>query len=184
MQLCDRDTAQLVVVDVQSRLAAAMAEDDRQRVLRNSAILVQAAGLLHIPLTVSEQYPQGLGPTEEVLAWHLPAGLEVVEKQCFACTGAERFRKTLTDHHRPQVVLTGMESHVCILQTALTLLAEGYAVFVAEDGICARHRHHHENAIARLRQAGVVVSNTESIVFEWLRDARHEHFKTLSALVK
>ncbi len=77
-----------------------------------------------------------------------------------------------------------MEAHVCILQTALQLQAQGQTVFVVEDAVCARQPANTANALARLRQAGVIVTNTESVIFEWLRDARHEHFKTLSALLR
>jgi nicotinamidase-related amidase len=107
-----------------------------------------------------------------------------LEKSCFACTGEAAFREALAASGRRQVVLAGMESHVCVLQTAMELLADGYAVFVAEDAACSRREANHRNAMARLAQAGAVVSNTESIVFEWLRDARHERFKQVSALVK
>lgn len=182
--LCDAAAGQLVVVDIQRRLAAAMADEDRARVMRNAAILIQAAGLLNVPLIASEQYPKGLGPTEEDVAWHFPEDLAVVEKTCFACTGDAEFRNSLTANNRRQVVLTGMETHVCVLQTALGLRADGYAVFVVEDGVCSRQESNHRNALERLRDAGVVITNSESVLFEWLRDASHEHFKQISALIK
>ncbi len=182
--LCDVTASQLVVVDIQTQLAGAMQADDRIRVIRNAGILVQAAGLLSVPLIASEQYPKGLGPTEEEVAWHFPETLEAVEKSCFACTGEPAFREALTRHGRPQVVLAGMETHVCVLQTAMELQADGYAVFVAEDAVCSRKESHHRNALERLRAAGVVVSNIESVLFEWVRDARHEQFKAISALIK
>lgn len=182
--LCDAAVGQLVVVDIQRRLAAAMADDDRARVIRNAAILIQAAGLLNVPLIASEQYPKGLGPTEEDVAWHFPEDLSVVEKTCFACTGEAHFRDSLTANNRRQVVLTGMETHVCVLQTALGLRADGYGVFVVEDGVCSRQESNHRNALERMREAGVVITNTESVLFEWLHDASHEHFKKIIALIK
>lgn len=182
--LCDTARSQLLVVDVQTRLAAAMAAEDRDRVIHNAGVLIQAAGLLGIPLIASEQYPKGLGPTEESVAWHFPDSLAAIEKTCFACTGEPRFLDALAANDRRQVVIAGMEAHVCVLQTALELQADGYAVFVVEDAVCSRSTMNHRNALERLRAAGVVVTNTESVVFEWLRDARHEHFKQISGLVK
>lgn len=182
--LCEADSGQLVVIDIQRRLSAAMADEDRARVIRNAAILIQAAGLLNVPLIASEQYPKGLGPTEEGVAWHFPKDLGVVEKTCFACTRNAQFRDTLSANNRKQVVLTGMETHVCVLQTALGLRADGYVVFVVEDGVCSRKETNHLNALGRMREAGVVITNTESVLFEWLRDASHEHFKKISSLIK
>jgi hypothetical protein len=182
--LCHAATGQLVIVDIQTRLAAAMAQEARSRVLRNAAILARAAGLLQLPLLVSEQYPKGLGPTEEAVARHFPENRTVIEKSCFACTDNQRFRDALQANDRPQVVLAGMEAHVCVLQSALGLRDRGYAVFVVEDAVCSRNEINQRNAMARLRAAGVVITNTESVLFEWLRDASHEHFRQISSLIK
>lgn len=182
--LCDAALSQLVVVDIQGRLAGVMAGEDRERVIRNAGILLQAAERLAIPQIATEQYPRGLGPTEEAVAAHFTDSLSRVEKTCFACSGEAVFREALAANERRQVILCGMESHVCVLQTALELVAAGYAVFVVEDAVCSRSMANHRNALERMRGAGVVISNTESVLFEWLRDARHEHFKQLSALIK
>ncbi len=182
--LCSAADSRLVLIDVQTRLASAMRPEDRERVIKNGGVLLQGASRLGIPIVVTEQYPKGLGPTEAELAGGLDPGTAVVEKSCFACGGAEQFREVLAEEHRPQVVLAGMESHVCVLQTALSLLVEGYTVFVIKDACCSRAPANHHNAMSRLRRAGVIVTNTESVVFEWLRDAAHPHFKTLSALIK
>lgn len=182
--LCDIAHSQLVVVDIQTRLAAAMAEADRQRVIRNAAILTQAAGLLEIPTIASEQYAKGLGPTEEAVAWHFPKDFTAVDKTCFSCCGHEPFLSALAANRRQQVVLTGMESHVCVLQTAIELQSDGYQVFVVSDAVCARSPENHRNALRRMAGVGVVVTNTESVLFEWLRDARHPRFKDISALIK
>ena len=183
-ELCSAAECQLVVVDIQARLASAMAPADRQRVIKQSGILLCAAELLAVPVVATEQYPRGLGPTEEGVKGALPRGAPILEKTCFACGGAPGFSDTLSANARPQVVLAGMETHICVTQTALDLLRRGYRVFVAADACCARNAENHRNALARLREAGVVVSNTESVVFEWLRDAAHEHFKAISALLK
>jgi nicotinamidase-related amidase len=182
--LCDATSSQLVVIDIQDRLAAVMSDSDRGRVIRNTVVLLQAADLLPVATVVSEQYPRGLGSTSAVVAERIPADSPVVEKTCFACSANEGFSTILKHSERKQVILTGMETHVCVLQTAMELLAQEYQVFVVEDAVCSRSEINHRNALERMRAAGVVVTNTESVLFEWLRDARHEHFKAISALIK
>ncbi|HKJ08245.1 MAG TPA: hydrolase [Gammaproteobacteria bacterium] len=182
--LTHADTAQLVVIDVQQRLAGAMGSEDRARVLRNAAILLQTAGTLQVPVIATQQYPKGLGPTEPDVADHLPAQAVRLDKTVFSCCRADGFNAAVSATGRSQVVLAGMETHVCVLQTALELHAQGHQVFVVEDACCSRDPANASNAARRLRHAGVIVTNTESVVFEWLGDARHEAFKALSALVR
>jgi nicotinamidase-related amidase len=174
----------LVVIDVQERLAAAMDPHTRQAVLKNARILLHAAGCLGIPVLTTEQYPMGLGPTEAELLKMLPTGTPRLEKTCFSCACTESFSSALKATGRSQIVLAGMEAHVCVLQSALELRAAGRDVFVVEDACCSRKAEHHANAMHRLRSAQVVVTNTESVVFEWLRDARNDHFKAVSALLR
>lgn len=173
----------LLVVDVQERLTAAMAEDARSLVFRSIGILARTAELLEIPTFLTEQYPKGLGPTDQSALCHL-GGARRFEKTSFSCCGAPEFPDELLATGRRQVVIAGMETHVCVLQTALDLRSAGFEVFVAEDGVCSRDPRNRQNALERLRHSGVTVTNTESVVFEWMRDARHEHFKAISALVR
>ncbi len=181
--MCQGEHSILLVVDVQSRLTAAMKEDDRARVFRTVEILAKAAELLGIPTFLTEQYPKGLGPTEPSVFSHLTAARRF-EKTSFSCCGAQKFPDELLATGRRQIVMAGMEAHVCVLQTALDLRSAGFDVFVAEDGVCSRDPRNRLNALERLRGAGVVIANAESVVFEWMRDARHEHFKAISALVR
>ncbi|MBI5041035.1 MAG: hydrolase [Gammaproteobacteria bacterium] len=182
--LCRHETSALLIIDVQTRLAAAMPASERERVLRNSGILIEAAKALDIPIMHTEQYPRGLGPTEAELAERLAGRVRRLEKTVFSCCGAEGFDAAVCAEGRTQWILCGMEAHVCVLQTALELHARGLEVFVVEDGVCSRTGANHANALGRLRQAGIVVSNTESVLFEWLRDASHPQFKALSALIR
>ncbi|HSJ49233.1 MAG TPA: hydrolase [Gammaproteobacteria bacterium] len=181
--LCDRDHSLLLMVDLQEKLLSAMEADERVQVLGTAKRLLRAATELDVPMVATEQYPKGLGATVPELKALLPAAARGFEKTCFSCCGADGFPQALPAD-RPQVVLFGIEAHVCILQTALDLQARGRQVFVVEDGTCSRHPGHKANALARLRQAGVTVTNSESVLFEWLRDARHESFKAVSALLK
>ena len=182
--LCNADNSCLVVIDIQTRLTSAMPIKVLARLKRNINILLQGAETLSIPVLTTEQYPQGLGPTEPEIVDLLPDDTLKFEKTCFSCTGAEKFLEKLKETGRKQVILVGIEAHVCVLQTAILLTAEGYQVFVAADGICSRHRENYEASLKRMSRANVVICNSESVIFEWLRDARHEHFKELSRLVQ
>ena len=181
--MCLGEHSILLVVDVQSRLTVAMREDDRARVFRTIGILAQAAELLGVPTFLTEQYSKGLGPTEPSVSCHLTAARRF-EKTSFSCCGAQKFPDELLATGRRQVVIAGMEAHVCVLQTALDLRSAGFEVFVAEDGVCSRDPRNRHNALERLRRSGVIITNAESVVFEWMRDSRHEHFKAVSALVR
>jgi nicotinamidase-related amidase len=164
----------LVIIDIQERLAAIM--PSRDAVVRAAGILLEAADRLSIPVYVTEQYPRGLGATMPELLAKLPNGAPRIEKTSFsACAELPLTRR--------QVVLAGMEAHVCVLQTALELAAAGQEVFVVEDAICSRAEANCRNALARLHASGIVLTNTESVIFEWLRDAAHEQFRALSKLI-
>ena len=182
--LCRAETSQLVVIDIQDRLASVMPEKIIERVINNTNILLQAAELMGVAVIRSEQYPQGLGNTRKEIQQQLADKTICIEKTCFACSGSSDFTSRLSKQRRPQIILTGIETHICVLQTAIQLVEEGFQVYIVEDAVCSRSKHNNKNALARLRDAGVIITNTESVVFEWLRDARHEHFKAIAKLVK
>lgn len=182
--LCHAARSQLLIVDMQDRLAAAMEADARASSLHAAGILAHAAGQLDIPVTVSEQYPSGLGSTADILRDQLAGNARVLPKTAFSCCGDTAILDTLKGAHRQQVVVCGMETHVCVLQTALDLLWAGFQPFVVEDAVCSRNPANKANGLHRLRQAGVIVTNCESVLFEWLRDARHSRFKGLTELIK
>jgi nicotinamidase-related amidase len=179
--LCSREANQLVVVDVQEKLAGAMMPDALAGLVRNASILLQAAQLLALPTFHNEQYPKGLGATlPDLQHWLVEPA---IEKTCFSCTDEPAFVARL-HRDRPQIVLAGMEAHICILQTALQLQASGKQVFVVEDAVLSRSATNKHNALARLRQAGVIIASTESVVFEWLRIAQGDAFKQISKLIR
>ena len=182
--LCHGRDSVLVAIDIQGRLASAMPAADLDPFLQSTSVLLRAAVYLDIPILATEQYPQGLGETLPEIRQHYPASASCVAKTGFSCCAADGFTASMQRLDRNQVILTGMETHVCVLQTALELKQSGYQVFVAQDGVCARSRQRTENALARLRQAGIIVTHSESVLFEWLRDARHPQFKAVSKLVK
>lgn len=182
--LCRAERCVLAVVDMQTRLAQAMVPEEFEEVLRNTRSLLISALRLSIPVLVTQQYPKGLGNLHPDLNGVLPAAARIIDKTQFSCCGAPGYREALSATGRRQVVVVGMEAHVCVLQTAAALRDEGYEVFVVEDAVCSRSRTKRDNALARLRHAGIAVSNVESVLFEWLRDAGHEHFKELSKLIR
>ena len=182
MPLCQAAFAQLLIIDAQERLAAAMPEDVLER---NINRLITAAKILQVPIISTEQYPQGLGKTIESVREHLPEDAAPTEKTCFSCCTASGFERALTEQpKRKQVVLVGMEAHICIIQTASGLQRWGYQVFVAADAICSRHADKSQNALERMRHSGVQVSNTESVAFEWLSDSQHAQFREVSRLFR
>ncbi|MCF8004977.1 MAG: isochorismatase family protein [Chromatiaceae bacterium] len=185
MPLCQAAFAQLLIIDAQERLAAAMPEDLLERTVTNINRLISAAKILEIPIISTEQNPQGLGKTITAVREQMPETAMPTEKTCFSCCTAPGFERALTEQpQRKQVVLVGMEAHICILQTASGLQRWGYQVFIAADAICSRHPGKAENALARMRHSGIQVSNTESVAFEWLSDSQHQQFRAVSRLFK
>lgn len=174
--------SQLAIIDVQERLATVMPTDAMQQLIRNCGILMQAAVMLEIPVIVTEQYPKGLGHTLPELAALVP-NIQPIEKTAFSCAAEAKFCRQLTSDHS-QLVLCGMEAHICVVQTALDLIAAGKQVFVVEDAVISRNPANKANALARLREAGCVITNTESVVFEWLGVAEGDVFKTISKLIR
>ena len=180
--LAKANLSQLVIIDVQSKLASTMVPVAMQAMLKNCIMLVTAAKLLEVPVLMTEQYAKGLGHSVPELLSALP-NIKAVDKLNFSCMGEAKFSRQLT-RDRSQIVLVGMEAHICILQTALDMLEAGKQVFVVEDAIVSRNPAHKANAIARMRNAGCIITNTESMVFEWLGKAEGENFKAISQLIR
>lgn len=185
MPLCQSQFSQLLIIDAQERLAAAMDRQLRSTVEANINRLIKAAGILDIPVIATEHNPAGLGKTIGGIREHLPETVVATEKTCFSCCTAAGFERALTAApQRKQVVLVGMEAHICIMQTASGLQRWGYQVFVAADAVCSRHMHHRDNALERMRHCGIHVTNAESVAFEWLGDSNHERFRPVWQLFK
>jgi len=170
----------LLVIDVQERLLAQI--PDAHGLVRDVGFLIDVAQLLGIPVRATEQYPRGLGPTAEELARRLAADRPA--KTAFSACGAPGVMNELRAAGRPSVVLAGMESHVCVLQTALDLLTAEFHVFLPVDAVSSRFRIDHEAALRRLELAGAILTTTETTAFEWLGGAEHPQFKAISNLIK
>ena len=177
----DQRLSQLVVIDVQDKLVDVMPKAEIKKVIEASCVLIEAAKILEVPCFYTEQYPKGLGSTVKKLKSLFTA--PSIEKKAFSCLDEPRFKSHLVKS-RSQIILCGLETHICILQTALALKASGKEVFVVEDATLSRSSLHHQNAIYRLRSEGVVITNVESVIFEWLRVAEGDHFKAIAKLIK
>lgn len=180
----DRGRTALVVIDVQERLFPAMDADHREEVMRNIKVLIAAARRLNLGTLVTEQYPKGLGHTLQEIKDALPAGAQPVEKVAFSCLGADAFRSRLVATGARQLLLAGIEAHVCVLMSALDLLAEGYAVHIVADAVTSRTQANWRLAMAQLRQAGAVVTTTETVLFQLLRKADTDDFRELARLIR
>ena len=173
----------LLVIDVQERLSTAMEQGELHRVVKNSGILLESAQALTVPVVVTEQYVKGLGPTLEVLKEKME-GATFFEKISFSCCGNEDFMSQLRKSGRRQVVVCGMETHVCVLQTVLDLLQEGFVVHIVKDAVMSRSSANRDTAIEAMVLAGAVPTSTESVAFQWLKVAGTDVFKQVSKLVK
>ncbi len=182
-RLSNAAQSQLLIIDVQQKLIPSIPAEVINLVIKNINAMQEMALLLKIPSLITEQYPKGLGSTSKAILEKYQPNSAITEKTSFSCCHATDF-STNINHTRQQLILVGMESHVCVLQTALALISQQKTVFVVEDAICSRFKKHHRNALARMSNEGVIITNSESVMFEWLRDANHPHFKTASKLIR
>ena len=177
-ELMRAEDTTLLVVDVQEKLMPHIAK--QEKVIANIARLLDAAKLASIPLFATEQYPKGLGPTVSDLADRLTTSFD---KLTFSCLGHEAVQTHLAQLSRPKVLLCGVETHVCIQQTAFDLMAEGYQVYLPVDAVSSRHEDDHLVAIRRMESHGVVITTVEACLFEWCERAGTDLFKEVRKLV-
>ena len=171
----------LVVVDVQGKLAQLM--HDRQALFKNIQILIKAAQILNIPVLWCQQCPDALGPTVPEIA-QLLAESEPINKAAFSCCGVEQFNARLNGLARNQVLLCGIETHVCIYQTATDLLRKGFNVNVIADAVSSRTSQNKQIAINKMNAERINISCTEMVLFELLKTAEHPQFKQIAKLIK
>lgn len=198
LSLCEADNAVLLVIDLQGKIFSMAFNHQRLRTMAGKVMLL--ADLFAVPVILTEQYPRGLGATAPELRAifdSLETEKHVVEKEAFGCCGEPGFNERLTrvsesvqkrrggDRARPlDIIIAGIETQVCVQQTVLELLAQGYRVIVLQDCTGSRVEEYHHIALARFRQCGAIISNLESLAFEWARTKNHPCFKRMSALIK
>lgn len=180
-KILEKEKAVLVVVDIQEAFRGAIS--DFPLITAKTSIAVRGFLALNLPIIVTEQYPKGLGRTAEEILFALPDEFEVVEKTAFSSCGASSFIETLRETGATQVVLCGLETHICVNQTAHDLLNEGFEVHLLTDAVASRFKEDKEAGLRKMQMNGVVPSSVEMALFELLRDAKHEKFKEVQALI-
>ncbi|MEZ5425908.1 MAG: isochorismatase family protein [Pyrinomonadaceae bacterium] len=180
--ILDKEKAILVVVDVQEAFRHPI--NDFAQLVEKVNLAVRGFQILGLPVIVTEQYPKGLGRTAEEILLSLPDDFEFVEKTAFSSCGATAFTEKLRAAAASQVVLCGLETHVCVNQTAHDLLQEGFQVHLLTDAVSSRFTSDKETGIAKMRSSGVVQSSVEMALFELMRDAKHSQFKEIQNLIK
>ncbi|HEX9020704.1 MAG TPA: hydrolase [Nitrospirota bacterium] len=177
----DRNDAALLVIDIQERLAVVM--KDRERVVRNCLHLIGLAKMIRLPVVVTEQYPKGLGRIVPELQSMIP-DYRPIEKTAFNCCGEPAFVSELKRLGRKKIIITGMETHVCVLQTTAGLLQDGFVTHVVEDAVCSRTEENRKIGIEFMRDAGAVITGTETVLFQLLKVAGTEEFRKISQRIK
>ena len=171
----------LVVVDVQGKLAQLMFE--KEKLFSNIAVLIKSAKILDIPIPWCQQVPKALGETVDEIKEFL-TGNEPIDKSAFSCCGDEVFRQKLKQAGKKQIIICGIETHVCIYQTAMNLLDKEFEVTLVTDAVSSRTAENKALAIEKLNAEGVSLSSTEMALFELLKDAKHPNFKEIAKLIK
>lgn len=156
---------------------------DAELLLHNTGILIEGLKILNVPMIVTQQYTKGLGMSDASI-YHHTGTTEYMDKRTFSCWGDDAIRQKIQDSGRHQMILCGIETHICVLQTALDLLRAGYEVILVEDCVSSRKLSDKETALRRIVQEGAVITSYESLLFELMETSLHPHFKEISELIK
>ena len=175
-----KEESLLLIIDIQEKLAPAMKYS--KEVIQNTSVLVSAAHEMNMPIIVTEQYPKGLGQTVPEIDDHLKDALKFEKIKFSACM--EEVITALELKKRKKIIITGMETHVCVFQTTRDLIGLGYDVFVISDGVSSRTEKNHKNGLDLIRDMGGVVINTETVLFDLMKSSGAPEFKTISRLIK
>ena len=175
-----KEESLLLIIDIQERLAPAMKYG--KEVIKNTDILISAAHEMNMPIIVTEQYPKGLGPTVPEINERLRKALKFEKTMFTACT--DEVITALEAEGKKKIIITGMETHVCVFQTARDLIGLGYDVFVVSDGVCSRTKENYKNGLDLIRDMKGAVINTETVIFDLMKKAGTPEFKVLSKLIR
>jgi nicotinamidase-related amidase len=171
------------VIDFQEKLLGTMPPDIQQSVVNKASRLIQGALVLNIPILATEQYPQGLGNTIPAIQELVP-GIKAYPKLSFSCYRAHEFRKALEATEPRDIILCGMETHLCVLPTVLELLEDDYNVFVAADAVCSREKLNWQLSLETMRQAGAAIGTVETFLYQMVEEAGTERFKNIARILK
>lgn len=179
--ILNKDNTILLIIDIQEKLSSVMKY--KEQIIDNTQILIAASKELDMPMIITEQYPKGIGSTVSEIKDNINSDVKIFEKTSF--TGyTDEVKSYLEAKGRKKVIITGMETHVCILQTARDLIQNGYNVFIAKDAVCSRSKENFLNSLEQMKEFGAVITNTETIVFDLLKKSGTPEFKVLSKLIK
>ena len=180
MNTLDEKNCLLILIDIQEKLVAML---EKNTVVKQSNILLKMANILDIPAIITEQYPKGLGKTVDYLAEHL-GKTKVFEKTAFSALNDDGFLDLIKSYGKKQIIIGGIESHICVHQTVADLIENGFEVYVVKDACASRKKDNFKNAIRLMRQNGAKIADTEIVLFELLKTSKHPHFKEVQALIK
>lgn len=181
MNVLTPENSLLLIVDVQEKLVNAL---DKDVIVKRVFNLVKSANLLNIPTVVTEQYPKGLGSTISCIASEFTESTSVFEKVSFNALEAEGVLDKIKSYNKKQIVICGIETHICVHQTAAALLREGFEVYVAKDACASRSKYEFKQGVELMQANGAKISCMEIILFEWLKTAKNPCFKEIQALIK
>ncbi len=180
-KLLSRDSTALLLIDVQEKILNVML--NKERLIDNCIKLIKGFKILNVPIFYTEQYPKGLGPTSNLLLKELE-GLSAIQKTSFSCLCAGNLFQRLKDNNVTQVVVSGIESHVCVQQTVLDLLANDFQIDVCADAVSSRKENDLNTALERMRNHNAEITTVESVLFELLKESGTEEFKKISSIIK
>jgi nicotinamidase-related amidase len=180
----ERGNSLFLLIDIQVQLFSVMDDKVRKTVENNTNLLIASMKVLNIPVVISEQYTKGLGVTVESIRCNLDDLYQPAEKVCFSCWDKQDIQERIRRFNARHIIIAGIETHVCVLQTTLDLLSSGYNVHVVSDAVCSRHKSDFKTGLRLLEQAGAVVTTTETVIFQLLKTAGTPEFKSISPLVR
>ena len=181
MNVLNPENSLLLVIDVQEKLVNAL---DKNIIVKRVSNLVKSARLLEIPVVVTEQYPKGLGATVQEVSSEFPECTPVFEKTSFNALDEEGVLEKIKSYNKKQIVICGIETHICVHQTAAALLREGFEVYVVKDACASRSKYEFKQGIELMAANNAKISCVEIVLFEWLKTAKNPHFKEIQALIK
>lgn len=181
MNVLTPENSLLLIIDVQEKLVNAL---DKNIIVKRVSNLVKSARLLNLPVVVTEQYPKGLGATVQDVSSEFPDDTAVFEKTSFNALEADGVLEKIKSYDKKQIVICGIETHICVHQTVAALLREGYEVYVAKDACASRNKYEFKQGIELMASNGAKISCVEIILFEWLKTAKNPNFKEIQALIK
>ncbi len=180
MNTLDEKNCLLILIDIQEKLVAML---EKNTVVKQSNILLKTANILGVPTIITEQYPKGLGKTVDYLSENIGSS-KVFEKTAFSALKDDGFLDLVKSYGKKQIIIGGIESHICVHQTVADLIENGFEVYVVKDACASRKKDNFKNAIRLMRQNGAKIADTEIVLFELLKTSKHPHFKEVQALIK